>query len=299
MARREDHDRAWMAGQDALKRLQEHALFFVVDGAAADQDGGGFRGSEAFAKIGEHGGIGAWLLVELQVSGDLDAGIRRADFDKPLTIFPSLGQEQVDLRKNAGQPPVEAKIAAQGAVGDARIDDGQARATAFGQAQEIRPELGFGDDDEIRTQRLQVWIYGKTQVDRKIKDAFGAETSLGQMLARVGGGRDDDANLRPVGAHALDQAADRQDFSHGNGMHPDRGLAEMLGQARRYTAETLAEARPVLPVTQHLVYPVRNASEQNQRQQRTIDEIHEFPILTAGIVLQDVLTGFVAKVSNY
>jgi len=49
-------DRARVARQNALKRLQEHALLFVVNRAAAHQDGPRVRGLETFAKMRDQGG---------------------------------------------------------------------------------------------------------------------------------------------------------------------------------------------------------------------------------------------------
>src|SRR6266404_632819 len=67
MARGQDHDGAGMAGLNALKRLQQHAFFFLVDRAAADQDGRSAGVPEALPQTGDYRRGGGGLMSNLRL----------------------------------------------------------------------------------------------------------------------------------------------------------------------------------------------------------------------------------------
>ena len=106
MARSQDHHCFGIAGEDALKSLEQHALFFVVDGAAADQHRAGALGAQALPQPGKNFRFVPVLQIEFQVPGDLHASLGRTNVDEALAVFPALGEKEVDVVEDAGQPPM-------------------------------------------------------------------------------------------------------------------------------------------------------------------------------------------------
>src|SRR6516162_7542926 len=104
MAGSEDHDPSWVRGQKVLESLQEHTFFFFVDGAAANENGACARLTKAFPQAGHDLGRRWRRDIEFQIARDFHALLARSDRGEPLTIFPGLCEEQIDVFKNLRQP---------------------------------------------------------------------------------------------------------------------------------------------------------------------------------------------------
>ena len=172
------------------------------------------------------------------------------------------------------QPPAQSHVPADGAIGEAGIDDRHRSAVAFRKSQEVRPEFGLGNNDEPGTKGFHVGPDGEPEVDWEVEDALTAETGPCQFLSCISGGRDNDAVCRPARPHLLDQTANRQDLTDGNRVYPDswlgRGGNEMTGN----DAKTLQKARAIFSMPQHLVKPIRQAQGQGNNEKRTVDDVH-------------------------
>ena len=62
--------------------------------------------------------------VKFEVAGDLDAGGGGADGSEAVGILLGLGEKEGDGGKRAAPQAAEAQVARQGAIGDARIHNG-------------------------------------------------------------------------------------------------------------------------------------------------------------------------------
>ena len=134
VAGRENHHGAGMARQNALKRLQEHALFFIVDRTTANQDGPGVGVLETFAKIRDQGRRRARLQLEFQIASDFHPRLGRSELGQPRTVLIGLGKEEVDVADNVFKPPAQTHVPADGTVGEASVDDRHRGAAALARA---------------------------------------------------------------------------------------------------------------------------------------------------------------------
>ena len=73
----------------------------------------------------------------------------------------------------------------------------------------------------------------------------------------------------------LDDGARSDYFSDGNRMDPDRGLSRACCEGGRNPAKPLSQTGAILSVAQHLQQPVGQRQQQEQREQRTVERVHE------------------------
>src|SRR5581483_6832712 len=178
MARGEDHDRARMAGENILKGLKQQA-FFILHGAAADQDGARAGVLKDSSQTGHDGRSRRQRNVELEIAADLNLGGRCADVDEAGAVLLGLSEKDVDVGEDCFQQPAKAAVSGPGAVRDTGVGDGNPSASSVSQTQEVGPELGFGDDDQLWLHGFEIGLDCKFKVEREIEDTFSAEKLAG------------------------------------------------------------------------------------------------------------------------
>lgn len=189
----------------------------VQEGADVRRDGAGF------------------LEVVLEVAGGDDAVWGRAKLEEAVAGGGVLGQDAVRQGEDRPEEAAEAKVAGEGGIGDAAVDEQQAAAGAFGFAEEVGPDFGFGDDDEGGTDGAQDAANGEAEVEGGVEDAGGksGQPGFGEGASGQGGGGDKERDVREGGAQAADQREDGEDLADGDGVEPNgagKGLVEGVGQ---------------------------------------------------------------------
>ncbi len=121
------------------------------------------------------------------------------------------------------------------------------RAGLMCNAQEVRPEFGFGDYDQGGPECRDPSPRGEREIQREVENVFRAEARGGEFLSGVGGGGNHDSVIRKLGPEGGHQLADGENFADRNCMDPDgrlRGLAKSLRAQRR---AVVANPRRYLP----------------------------------------------------
>ncbi len=94
-------------------------------------------------------GAAGGRYIEFQVASHVDALCCRTNFLKPPRVFPSLGQKKIHLLQDSFQQYAACANSRPGTVRNAGVHHGDPRPAGMGKAQEIWPELGFRDHNEL------------------------------------------------------------------------------------------------------------------------------------------------------
>ncbi len=132
----------------------EDGFFLTGNDAAGDDDGPAFLrfdlGGEPFAEGAESGGLG----VVLHVAGDFDAIFGGANFAEAGSVGVGLGEVESGGGEDAVEENAEgvasAAEALKGSFGDAGVDEDDGNVAAASFAEEVGPNFGLDDDDEVR-----------------------------------------------------------------------------------------------------------------------------------------------------
>src|SRR5215469_13704996 len=274
MAWSENHGCLWMADAKILECFKQWR-FLVFNGAAAHEDRSGAFCCERATKALHNRRGRRNVPIELQISRDPYACRISSDGLQPSAVLLGLREKEIDLGEHASEGPAEAAIARPGAIGDARIDDGNACAAVVRQAEKVRPEFSFGQYDQFGFQSLQKRTDSGSEVHGEVEDVFFAKTLTSLILAGVGGGRDEDPVLRKSATQLRDQADDGQDFSEGNGVNPDNPDAVERAQPRWNFPHPFGKSAPVLAVAQRLIKPIWRSDQYGQGKGETINKIDQ------------------------
>ncbi len=126
-----------------------------------------------------------------------------ADGLQPFGIRLALRQHPAEPAKKRPPQPAQPPVARPGAVGDAGIDHGDGNSPAKAAAEQVGPELGLGQHEQPRLERVQVSPHRPGQVQRAIKDALRPEALAGQRLAGARGGGDRPADTPASAASSV------------------------------------------------------------------------------------------------
>ena len=279
---------AWGKNHDAVRKpllcateSLDHDRLFAFDGAAANDDGSGAVALKDDLEMTYERRGASGHDIELQIAANGNAIGCSADFHETSAIDGSLGEKTIHVLEHGSQQAFEAAVARERTIGDASINDDDTCATLASDAQKVRPELGFGDNDELGLQRLEVWANREGEIKGEEEDGVSAEAFAGELLSAGGSGGDQDAVQWILFAQAADESTDGEHFADRDGVHPDDRtlvLLDAIGDA----SEALGESGAILAVAQHLQQPPRSGDDERERQQRTVEEVHE----RRGIVVQ-------------
>ena len=136
------------------------------------------------------------LEVVLQVTAGLHALRRRPDRHQPLGILARLRQNQVRVPQHPCKEKSKTPIAAQRLVGNPRVDHHQPGARPLDLPEEIRPDLGLGDDHHARLQPGDHAANRKRQIERSIEDPVHQAREPLIRQPPPGGGADRHKNRR-------------------------------------------------------------------------------------------------------
>ena len=97
-------------------------------------------------------------------------------------------------------------------------------------ADDVRPELGLGDDVGQGAEGAQGAAHAAGIVEGIVdEDVIGADALLGLGPARAAGDREDEGQVWALAAEFVHQLAGHGDLAHGDGVNPDARCA--VGQA--------------------------------------------------------------------
>ncbi len=218
MTRREDHAQAGLGLEELRPELQQ-GLFFALEGAAADEEFG--AGRELFAKSGGDGSGGNGADVVFQIAAKQNAIRRRTNCLEAVDVLGTLREDERERREDAAPEKAETAVARVGAVGDAGVDDRDRNAGGAALVEEVGPEFGFGQDEEVGAEQAQVAADDDGEVEGEVEHVLRTKAFAGEALAGAGGGREQDADF--CGAEILNQLADGEHFADGDGVDPDDG----------------------------------------------------------------------------
>ena len=170
---------------------------------------------------------------------------------------------------------MQSLVARKRTVGNAAVDDGHSRSTAFHKPEKIRPELGFRHHHHFRTQRRQIRTNRRSQspaesrkrssAPKRCAASFCPVSVVVETTTRWPG------NSRSQRIH---HRARSHNLSHRDRVNPDRGLCLLRRQFGRNISQSLAQSGSILAVPQHLQQPVRQRHQEEEAEQRTVDAIH-------------------------
>jgi hypothetical protein len=83
-------------------------------------------------------------------------------------------------------------------------------------AQEVRPEFGFRDNDELGLKGCQVRLQAELKIELKIESIFLSEPGRGELLASIRRGGNYDSMVWIFEPKLSNEFADGQDFADGN-----------------------------------------------------------------------------------
>jgi hypothetical protein len=264
------------AGGDLLEGRYDGGVFIGIagsggrHGAGGDPDGARLKAFEEAADRRFRRGLAHFEIV-FEIAGGERVIRRCADANPALPHVFALRQQQIDLREHAAEEPAQRAIAAEGAVGDAAVDQQQARAGALGLAKQVGPDLGFHNDDQRRPQRPQHAPHGEDVIERGVEDARRvAQLLVGGMVSGQGGDGDEDRRARQAEAQLPDQFHRRNGFADGNGVQPNRagdGLSKGGGQVSAALPQGAEVGGPAQAAPQEV--------DQNNRQAERLKEAVE------------------------
>src|SRR5579863_6442415 len=189
MTRRQDQGSARMTGQNIHKGLQQNR-FFAIDCATTNNHRADISLLEHRSQAGDDRRRRGRRRIKFQVAGYVNSLSRNADFLEAASIFLSLSQKKIDLAQNSAQQIAEATVPWPRAVRDSRVHHRNSRAAGMSKPQEVWPELGFCDDNQLGAQQAQVWPDGKGEVQREVKNVVLPKAISSQLLTGVRRGRD-------------------------------------------------------------------------------------------------------------
>ena len=124
--------------------------------------------------------------IIFQIAGDVNAFRRRADFAKALGVEWRLGEEDADGGEEFFPDAAQAEVARIGAVRDAGVDDGDGDAMVCGDAEVIRPEFCFDEDEQARAEGAEIAAEDPAEVQREVEDARRRRSARGPSAGRCG-----------------------------------------------------------------------------------------------------------------
>jgi hypothetical protein len=86
----------------------------------------------------------------------------------------------------------------------------------MGHAQEVRPEFGFRDNDELGLKGCKVRLQAELKIEWKVEGILLSEPVPGELLASIRGGGNYDSMLWIFEPKLSNKFADGQDFADGN-----------------------------------------------------------------------------------
>lgn len=266
----EDEGKARVGGEEVRPGSEEGGLF-AIEGAAGDDEA---EAGGALAELACGGGFFNRADVEFEVAGDGDAGGLAADGYQTGGIGLALRENAGDAAEEGTPEDAKGAVAGPGTVRDAGVDDGDGNLAAGAGADEVGPEFGFSEDEQLGAEGAQPGADGPGEIEGAVEDAFRAEALLGEFLTGSGGGGDDDIVAGECGLEGADEAGDGEDFPDGDGMDPEDGvgLAEAREEGAADEAEAFKKAEAIFVSGGHLEEPPGSAEDEDQEEREVVDE---------------------------
>ena len=186
--------------------------------------------------------------VELEVAGGRDA--RRTEVAVARGIGGGLREAEIEPPQQRRDHAGRVAPAIEGALGYAAVDQDQRNAPLRAHQDEVRPEVGFGEQAEVGLPVVEEARGKARRIERNVLMDDAGRQPLARELGgghRAGGEQD----VEFLGDDALDQRDDRGDLADAGAVDPDQRavrarrarLAAPLGQPRRIFLAALEAVR--------------------------------------------------------
>ncbi len=87
--------------------------------------------------------------------------------------------------------------------------------------QHARPELGFGQDEQLWPKLAEIGPHRGGEIEWVVKNILGAKAFAGYLLTGTGCRGDNDPIVGHTGSKCMDKSTDGDDFADRDGMDPN------------------------------------------------------------------------------
>ena len=113
------------------------------------------------------------IYIELQISRYLDLAPAHAELHQMGRVHIVLHQRQLDIEKHPLHPIPDVRISLERFRGEPAVDDDNLGPALVRFAQEIEPDLGFHQEDELRLEMAKGAADRKPPIEREVEDEVG------------------------------------------------------------------------------------------------------------------------------
>ena len=160
--------------------------------------------------------------IELDVPNDLDFRRIVTQLDEPLADCVALRGDPIDFAHDPPDNRGDAAVAFKGFLAQPSVDDCDRNLALRGDRDPIGPEFQFGQDQQIRFDAIERSADCPGKIQGSISNGVCMVELLGQFVARVGRGGNDQFGRRQIPDRPLDKRPDDLQFTDTNGMEPNR-----------------------------------------------------------------------------
>ena len=161
-------------------------------------------------------------LIVLGVARDDDLIGIGADIDDVLGIDIALHAEHANRRQDAARKEGNQAVANGTALTDAAVHHHDRNVFISGNAQKVRPDFRFDQDDSLGIDDGQDAVGKIRQIQRKVEDTVGPFNDLmGHAESRRRNDRHDDDFIGVIFSHFTHNGAGRDDFTDRGGVDPN------------------------------------------------------------------------------
>ena len=216
MARRDDRQQPRERVAQSPVRLDQRRLLAGVRRGRGD----GGTVADRRLQLAQTVLIGGRLRhIELEVSGGRDA--RRAEIAVARGIGGGLGEAEIEPAQQRGDHARRVSPAIVGALRHAAIDQDQRNVPLRAHQDQVRPEIGFGEQPEIRFPVVEKARREARRIERNVlMDDPRRQPLAGELGGGHGAGGEQDIEF--LRHDALDQRNDRGDLADARAMNPDQ-----------------------------------------------------------------------------
>ena len=208
---------------DLSEGLQADAFLGIL-GAPAEPDGRAAIAKSEWTGPSEHFGMRTVVVgsIELDVPNDLDFRRIVTQLDEPLADRVALRGDPIDFAHDPPDNRGDAAVAFKGFLAKPTVDDGYRDPALRGDRDPIGPEFQFGQDQQIRFDAIEGPADCPGKIHGSIRNGVCMVELLGQFVARVSRGGNDQFGRWQIPDRPLDKRPDDLQFTDTNGMEPNR-----------------------------------------------------------------------------
>ncbi len=218
--------------------------------------------------------------VELQVPPHRYDIPRGPQGDEPFRILRGLCRDRPKGPEDGGEEPPEPHISGERALRQPAVDDHHGNPAACARCDEVGPDLGLDDHNEVRPHPVEEPPAEPGKVERKeesfVDDAgegFDRRLPPGERHAR-----DEEPGVGDAPAQEAEERDGREGLPHGYRVNPD-GRAAVDGRLRGDAAQSdpVRQVRPPLPGEEDPRDPDGRPDDQPRPEQEVVEQVPRTP----------------------